>query len=154
MLAAGAKQRMDMEQMRLQRVSQKIPSLFSLVKERHENNIALMLREIIAAAQLTVSVQRHKLDAIHGSLGILPERIITGEKHRLQMLGQRAMSLDPELLLKRGYSITTHEGKVVRDVSGLKPGDSIETRVEKGSVRSTVVSRKRIRKPGKTNKIL
>lgn len=153
-LAAGAKQRMDMEQMRLQRVSQKIPSLLSLVKERHENNIALMLREIIAAAQLTVSVQRHKLDAIHGSLGILPERIITGEKHRLQMLGQRAMSLDPELLLKRGYSITTHEGKVVRDVSGLKPGDSIETRVEKGSVRSTVVSRKRIRKPGKTNKVL
>jgi exodeoxyribonuclease VII large subunit len=46
--------------------------------------------------------------------------------------------LDPTLLLKRGYSITLHNGKAVRDPLELKSGDVIETRVEKGSFKSRI----------------
>jgi exodeoxyribonuclease VII large subunit len=41
-------------------------------------------------------------------------------------------------MLQRGYSITLHNGKAVRDPSLLQRGDEIETRVEKGVVRSVV----------------
>jgi exodeoxyribonuclease VII large subunit len=54
------------------------------------------------------------------------------------MLAQRAQALDPTLLLKRGYSITLHNGRAVRDANKLKPGDEIETRFEKGSVKAVV----------------
>lgn len=137
-LTAGAKQRMDMEQLRLQRVSQKIPSMFSLVKERQENRIGQMFREMIAAAKLAISNLKHEIEVISVNLHSVPEHKIAGEKHRLQMLEQRAMSLNPDLLLKKGYSITMHDGKVVRDASKLKPGDKLETRVENGSIHSTV----------------
>ena len=60
------------------------------------------------------------------------------EQHRLEMLGQRVDASNPERLLKRGYSITYYRGKCVRDASSLQPGDVIETRLEKGTVKSVV----------------
>jgi exodeoxyribonuclease VII large subunit len=54
------------------------------------------------------------------------------------MLQQTAISLDPQLILKRGYSITTLNGKAVHDGKQLKPGDEIETRLEQGTIKSIV----------------
>lgn len=137
-LAANARQRMESEQMRLVRASEKISPLFSLVKEREERRLDRMMQKIIAAAQQGVSNNKHKIDIIEGNMQPLAMRLMTEQKHRLQMLEQRAQALDPALLLKRGYSITTHNGIVVRDASQLKPGDVLETRVEKGTLESEV----------------
>ena len=134
MLAANAKQRMETEQMRLMRASEKIPSLFSLVREKEEHRLDRVLQKILNAAQQGVSNNSHKIDIMEGNMLPLASRLLMEQKHRLQMLEQRALALDPALLLKRGYSITTHNGIVVRDASQLKPGDVLETRVEKGIV--------------------
>ena len=138
MLAANAKQRMETEQMRLMRASEKIPSLFSLVREKEEHRLDRVLQKILNAAQQGVSNNSHKIDIMEGNMLPLASRLLMEQKHRLQMLEQRALALDPALLLKRGYSITTHNGIVVRDASQLKPGDVLETRVEKGIVQSEV----------------
>ena len=138
MLAANAKQRMETEQMRLVRASEKIPSLFSLVREKEEHRLDRVLQKILNAAQQGVSNNSHKIDIMEGNMLPLASRLLMEQKHRLQMLEQRALALDPVLLLKRGYSITTHNGIVVRDASQLKPGDVLETRVEKGIVQSEV----------------
>ncbi len=139
-LETNARQRMDLEQMRLQRAAQKIPPLCSLFKERQERRIDSMMRDMIAAAQRLISDDMHKLETLESIIKPMLERRVTGEMHRLQMFGQRVSSLDPDLLLKRGYSITLHEGKIVRDASQLKHGDKIETRVEKGTIHSIVDS--------------
>ena len=138
MLAANAKQRMETEQMRLMRASEKIPSLFTIVREKEEHRLDRVLQKIINAAQQGVSNNSHKIDIMEGNMLPLASRLLMEQKHRLQMLEQRALALDPVLLLKRGYSITTHNGIVVRDASQLKPGDVLETRVEKGIVQSEV----------------
>ena len=52
---------------------------------------------------------------------------------------QRIESVNPERLLERGYSITWHHGKAVRDVNELKTGDEIETRLQKGVIKSKVI---------------
>lgn len=137
-LETNARQRMDLEQMRLQRAAQKIPPLFSLFKERQEHRIDSMMRDMIAAAQRLISDEMHKVETLESIIKPMLERRVTGEMHRLQMLGQRVSALDPDLLLKRGYSITLHEGKIVHDASQLKHGDKIETRVEKGTIHSIV----------------
>lgn len=139
-LETNARQRMDLEQMQLQRAAQKIPPLFSLFKERQERRIDSMMRDMIAAAQRLISDEMHKVETLESIIKPMLERRVTGEMHRLQMFGQRVSALDPDLLLKRGYSITLHEGKIVRDASQLKHGDKIETRVEKGTIHSIVDS--------------
>ena len=60
-------------------------------------------------------------------------------RHRLQLIEEKVKNLDPALMLKRGYSITMKDGKVVRDANQLKAGDEIETRLEKGTIKSTVI---------------
>ena len=109
---------MQMEQIRLNRIAEAIPRLFSIVKTRQEARI----------------------EAFEQRMPLLIERRITAERHRLQLIEEKAKNLDPTLLLKRGYSITLHQGKAVRDPKTLKPGDEIETRVEKGSITSKVTS--------------
>jgi exodeoxyribonuclease VII large subunit len=60
------------------------------------------------------------------------------EKHRLQLIEEKAKSLDPALLLSRGYSITLKDGHVIRDAAVLCSGDEIETRLANGTIHSTV----------------
>ena len=56
----------------------------------------------------------------------------------MQLLEEKAKSHDPALLLSRGYSMTMKDGKIIRDPQTLNPGDEIETRLEKGTIKSIV----------------
>lgn len=78
------------------------------------------------------------LDTITNNLRPLLKRYMMQEIHQLEMLDQRIKALDPQVLLLRGYSITLHDGKAVRDVKKLKSGDEIETRVAYGTIKSIV----------------
>lgn len=111
-----ATMRIEMQKMRLARLSERLPSVFSLVKVKREAH----------------------LDALNSRLITYVRQFFDRQAHRLEMLGQRAAALDPKLLLSRGYSITIHKGKAVRDKDTLKPGDEIETIFEKGTVKSIV----------------
>lgn len=66
------------------------------------------------------------------------ERKITHERHRLQLLSQRIDSVNPERLLRLGYSLTYKNGHIVRNANELSKGDEIVTRMETGSVKSIV----------------
>lgn len=81
----------------------------------------------------------------HAEQDALSRKISEGSKSRLrdhfnqlQHLGQRLSSLDPANVLKRGYSITLSNGKLIRNPSQLSPGDVIDTLVQGGTIRSTV----------------
>ena len=82
--------------------------------------------------------QRHRIDMLAGRLPVAVERRLTNQKHLLESLSLKLQGFDPQLLLSRGYSITLHNGRAVRDPKQLKPGDEIETRVEHGTIVSTV----------------
>ena len=64
------------------------------------------------------------------------------EQHRLQLIEEKTKSLDPALLLKRGYSITLKDGKAIRDADELQSGDTIETRLANGTVVSEIKNKK------------
>jgi exodeoxyribonuclease VII large subunit len=54
--------------------------------------------------------------------------------------------LSPRNTLKRGYTLTMHDGKIITDASMLKIGDAITTYFNAGAVASTVETVKRERK--------
>lgn len=59
-------------------------------------------------------------------------------KAKQENLDQHIKLLDPENILKRGYSLSLHEGKVLRNTTGLKSGDEITTRLAKGEIVSKI----------------
>ena len=84
------------------------------------------------------SEARHRLDLLQQRLPVAIERRLTNQKHRISQIELKLQGFDPQILLSRGYSITLKSGKAVRDPKMLRPGDEIETRVEKGTFKSTV----------------
>ena len=130
--------RMEHEQLRLHQLSVRIPSLFAVVKTTQEARLDRLLRRMSAALSVRITKEQYQLEKYHQALRPSLMRRMDKERHRIEMLAQRTQALDPQLLLQRGYSITLHQGKAVRDASQLAPGDEIETRLSQGSVRSIV----------------
>ena len=81
---------------------------------------------------------RHRIELLQQRQSTAIERIMKNQKHRLSQIELMLQSYDPQLLLRRGYSITLFKGRAVRDPKQLKPDDEIETRVEKGTIKSIV----------------
>ncbi len=99
------------------------------------SNIAVLIPNL---ALQTVANAHHRIDLLESRIPITIERRITNQKHLLEKLNIKLQSLDPQILLSRGYSITLKDGRAVRDPQQLKSGDTLETRVEKGTIKSTV----------------
>lgn len=109
-------QLMKSERTRIERLAERIPVLFSLVKTR----------------------RTAETDAIMARLRMAATARLTAERHKIELLKQKAEAADPAMLLKRGYSITLLDGRVVTDAKTLKEGDIIETRLKRGTVKSRV----------------
>ena len=111
-----AQQKLSTLNSQLAIVSESIPRLFSLVKTRQES----------------------KLDIFEQRMRTSIERRLTSESHKLELASEKLKALDPTLLLARGYSLTIHNGRAVKDASTLPPGTEIETRLAKGTIHSII----------------
>ena len=118
MITHYVQQKLSIANSQLSIISEAIPRLFSIVKTRQEA----------------------KIDALYTRLPMLIERRLTSERHRLQLMDEKLKALDPTLLLARGYSITMHNGRAVKDASQLPPGAEIEPRLAKGTIHSVIKS--------------
>lgn len=139
-IASAVRRRIDYESMRLGHLSVNIPTLSSLFITRRQSALSSLYSRLCAAASSGLALRRSRLEFIGASLAPLASRRILVESHRVQLLEQRAAASDPALLLRRGYSITLHNGRAVTDASVLDKGDVIETRFACGSAVSVVRS--------------
>lgn len=131
---------MEVERLRLARLSERIPTLFSLVSTRHQARLDQLSQRLSSAIAQRLEREQGRYPVLWARLSAAAERHLLRQQHQLELLQQRTASLDPALLLQRGYSITLHKGKAVRRASGLQPGDEIETRLAEGTVRSQVIA--------------
>ena len=123
---------------RLDDASQRITYAVNQRISSQKTKIATMTSLIPTLAMRVVGDQRHRIEMMENRLPIAIERRLTNQKHLLESLTIKLQGFDPQLLLSRGYSITLKDGKAVRDPKLLKPGDEIETRLEKGNIHSVV----------------
>lgn len=129
---------MQSERQRMLRLSQLIPTLFSVMSTREHAKLEQLFQRMSAASLRGVAESRNRINLLESKLLLNTEKGMQTERHRLELLAQRLSALDPQVLLKRGYSITTLNGKAVLDGSVLKAGDEIETRFAKGTITSIV----------------
>jgi exodeoxyribonuclease VII large subunit len=130
--------RMEVENIRLQRLAEKIPMLFSIFKSQQISMLDKLFVNIVNRMNQKVSTCSYKMSIISKDLIPVVQHRLTKESYKLQLIQQKLETLDPVLLLKRGYSITTFKGKVVKKAADLKRGDEVETRFENGTVKSII----------------
>lgn len=134
------RQRMQLQHLRLARLSQAIPTLFSLMATRQKAHIDRLAERMARAATSATTQRLHRLHMLEQTLLPLAGRKMMEHRHRLLLLQQRIDAANPERLLAKGYSITLRQGHPVRSASELKPGDTVETRLQQGRFSAVVTS--------------
>ncbi len=71
-------------------------------------------------------------------INTLIESKIINKKSDLNLRIERLKGINPEEILKRGYTITTKNGKVIKDIEKLEVGEEIETHFYQGKVVSNI----------------
>ena len=138
-------------------VYQEVPSMLSRERERLDSWMARiparvqmclqregfaqerLVKRLEMSVQACLQSERHRqelcLQRVENALSVRMQV----ERHRLELFSQRVKAASPDLLLKRGYSMTLKDGKAVTDASLLQPGDVVETRLAKGRFKSKVM---------------
>ncbi|MCF6169632.1 MAG: exodeoxyribonuclease VII large subunit [Bacteroidales bacterium] len=87
--------------------------------------------------QLILS-RKASLSNTEKNLGVFSRQNINAGQNRLVLLNEKVNLLKPENILKRGYSITTFNGKPIRDARQLSKNEVVETTVFKGKFKSRI----------------
>ena len=130
--------RLERERVRLERLSAALSAVFSQVRVRGEHRLEQLSLRLAHAWQQRLADERHGLERCAARIGQWVASRLERERFRLQLLRQRCEAADPDLLLKRGYSMTFSQGRLVRKASELEKGEEITTRLAEGEVRSVV----------------
>jgi exodeoxyribonuclease VII large subunit len=114
-------------------------------------------KELIFAATITPANQKSRLSSYVKTFVSLKDttlqrniqRLFSGtfnlletRNMRIEVLENTSQLLNPENVLQRGYSITSVNGRILKDNCQIEEGDTIDTLLHKGSLRSKVIERK------------
>lgn len=138
-LIQQVRQWLTTEETRLSTMVSRLPVVFGSVRSRSEQQIMQCSHAIQMAVRMRLQQDQMELDALHKNLSQYVSRLMEREKNNLDAWQRQIETLDPERLLKLGYSLTYCRGKVVLSATELKPGDVIETRLRDGNVTSKIL---------------
>lgn len=80
------------------------------------------------------------LNQLSQSLIHQSQKATTTATHALGSLSVRLDAVSPLSTLSRGYAIVTKDNQVLKDTGALKPGDEVETRIDRGSFKSKIIN--------------
>ena len=129
--------RLNREKERLERCITRIPARVQMRLQREDFRRERLAKRMEMAWQSRLAREQYRLE-LSSRLSVALQARLLKEKHRLDLLEKSVEAASPDLLLKRGYSITLKDGKAVTDASLLKSGDRVVTRVAKGQFSSEV----------------
>ncbi len=100
-IADIVKRRMDTEKLRLNKLAEKIPLLFSVVKTQRINDVDALLTKLIHLMGDRITAERYHLSMLQGRLKPAADKRLMEQDHRVTLLEQKALALDPGRLLKK-----------------------------------------------------
>ncbi|MDD6252177.1 MAG: exodeoxyribonuclease VII large subunit [Oscillospiraceae bacterium] len=83
--------------------------------------------------------QFEELKALAHRLVLISDRRMTESEQMLSQLKHRLFSLSPSEILKRGYTVTSKEGKTVYSKAELKSGDRVSIKFKDGDIDAAVI---------------
>lgn len=126
------------ENNKLSRVVHQIGAISSRFLESKNSQLNLTVEKIKSATNNIIHEQQTYLTQTPIRLSARLKFFITNKESELLLLQKTNSLLDPQNILKKGYSITYRNGKSVKNAEELKAGDVISTQLKDGSVSSIV----------------
>lgn len=93
---------------------------------------------IVEVSRRLLVDEQAKLLRMTEAVRMLPIVRLTEQQGRVGVMEEKVRLLHPDNILKRGFSITRHNGKVITNATNLKSGDELQTQVYEGEITSVV----------------
>ncbi|MBR1518739.1 MAG: exodeoxyribonuclease VII large subunit [Prevotella sp.] len=135
-IARHVGRQMQSEKTRLQRLAASLQPIAQLSLKRHSQRLETISLSLSPNAKMMIQHRRQSLDRLFSLLPPLSKIYVQRCEQKVDNLAVRIKASDPQTILKRGYSITTFEGKIVRNAKDLKSGQEIETQLAQGRIKS------------------
>lgn len=110
-------------------------SMYEIDEQKLDN----MLEKLVSI--MTYKLEREKSELNNLSKMISPNILnrLDKEKIKLENIETKINLLNPENILKKGYSLTLVEGKIVKSINSVKKGSIIDTKFSDGIIKSEVL---------------
>lgn len=122
----------------LQLLGSRLPVLAINRIERNRSLLQRIGMQLPANAHAFLKQQSSNLDTIQVRLANRAETCLAEQNRFVQLTEQFIKMASPDYVLKRGYSLTLKDGKIVKQADGLKSGDNLTVRFVDGEVKTVV----------------
>mgnify|MGYP001229277924 FL=1 len=140
-LLRSPKQRLEEQYLKLDSIFEKlvISQKNNLIKKQTSFKLTALALQAESPATKIIA-ESHSLSTLKESLLNGTNNIIFNQKSNFEILKEKLQTLNPNQILNRGYSITfDSSGNVITDSNSVADGELIETKVQKGSIKSRVI---------------
>lgn len=100
--------------------------------DRVETTAHFSARAIIQSCTRQLEVSAEKIP-------VFGRQTLRDHQQKLEKMESICQSMHPENVLRRGFSITTKNGKAIASATETEPGDLLETRLRDGLIRSKAI---------------
>lgn len=140
-LLRSPKQRLEEQYLKLDSIFERLVTSQKNNLIKKQTSLKLTFLALQAESPATkIIAESHSLNKLKESLLNGTNNIIFSQKSNFEILKEKLQTLNPNQILNRGYSITfDSSGNVITDSNSVADGELIETKVQKGSIKSRVI---------------
>ena len=130
--------RLEQEKNLLTSLSAYIPQYALRLLASSDSKLTSLQHRVELKTADLIAKNRLLLDRKFDQLSALVNQQLQQQQNNLKLIETKLQLLDPQQLLKKGYSFTTHNGKLVTSIIQLTSGDTITTTLADGTIDSIV----------------
>jgi len=106
---------------------------------KKKNEIDQLVRQFQVASQHLIRIEKTTLATFRSSLRLLTKQHVSAARGVLESAEIQVKLLSPENVLKRGFSLTYQNGKIIKDISQIDQSLTLITKLHDGEVKSTII---------------
>ena len=137
-MTQSASVRLLQEKQRLQSYATRFPALVGQRMERNRTLLHQLGAKLPTMAQGFVERKRAMVDRLVMQLRNATTTHLAEKQRFLQLQEQFVRMASPDYILRRGYSLTLREGKIIKRAEELQAGEELTTRFMDGEVKSII----------------
>ena len=137
-MTQSASMRLLQEKQRLQSYATRFPALVGQRMERNRTLLHQLGAKLPTMAQGFVERKRAMVDRLVMQLRNATTTHLAEKQRFLQLQEQFVRMASPDYILRRGYSLTLREGKIIKRAEELQAGEELTTRFMDGEVKSII----------------
>ncbi len=126
--------------MKLQLISQKISFKSKAIIDDKIKDLDYKIYDLLNTSNTTTKIQERVLSDFVNKFEYRVNQYIKRQDKKLAFFEKSVEHLDPKNILKKGYSISKVNGKIVSNTENIQQNDIMETILYDGSVRSKIIT--------------